>query len=88
MTSVKTCYWKGCKTKIEVDTHLEHNSLFVVVGWCQLHQKAYRIYHDLERKYMQKNRISYMTEKEYNKHKKALQGLHELSEHRARGNTS
>ena len=82
----RTCIWKGCKIKIELDTSIEkRQSLFTVAGWCPLHSKAYRIYHELEKKYCKEHKIEHpIGSLSYQKHKKALHQLYELAEHRAK----
>jgi hypothetical protein len=85
----KRCCWKNCKNLTQVDTTLENSSIgktwgLSVLGHCELHKLASRIYHDLERKFMKKHNITYMTSLQYNKHKKALDDLRKLAEHKAK----
>ena len=81
----RICHWNGCKTKIEVDTSIEERfSIFNVVGWCKVHQEAFRIYYDLEKKYAKKHHIKLpIGPLSYKKHKKDLHQLRKLAEHRA-----
>jgi len=38
----KTCNWKNCKTKIQLDTSFESkHSMITVVGWCKKHHDQY-----------------------------------------------
>lgn len=82
----RTCAWKYCRTKIEVDTSIEDRcSMFVVSGWCKVHQKAYQIYHDLEKKFCKKARINWPPgSKAYRENKEAFDQLHDLAGHRAK----
>lgn len=79
-----TCIWKGCHKTIQVDNHIEKTTPFTVCGWCDLHHEAYRIYRNLELKFMKRNRIDYMTSTDFKKHKKALNQLNELAVIRAK----
>ena len=81
----KTCHWRGCSTKIEVDTSIESKqSLFTVVGWCDVHQKAFSIYTELEKKFAKDHHVDWpIGSLSYKKHKNALGQLHVLAGHRA-----
>lgn len=81
----KTCHWDKCKTKIQVDTSIEERqSFFTVVGWCPVHQEAFKIFHDLEKKFAKENNIDWpIGSLSYKKHKKALHELYKLSGQRA-----
>ena len=38
----KKCFWKGCNTKVDVDTTLENKGhLFIIEGYCNFHDKVY-----------------------------------------------
>ena len=77
------CHWEKCKTKIEVK-QMSDNPMFQTVGWCEVHQLAFRIYHDLEKKYCKDHKLSWpVGSLTYKNHKKAFNGLHDLAGHRA-----
>ena len=81
----RQCNWKGCKTKIELDTSMESkSSFFTVVGWCDVHQEAFRIYTKLEKKFCEEKDLDWpIGSLTYKQNKKALHQLHILSGHRA-----
>ena len=84
--TTKKCFWKGCKTKIQVDTSIESDMSFVTVeGWCDVHKLAYSIFHELEREFCKRKRISFPPNSvTYPIHKIALHELNELAEYRAK----
>lgn len=55
----RTCHWKGCTTKIQVNTSMEKNSLFIVAGWCTIHENAFRIATDMEQQFCKDNKIDW-----------------------------
>ena len=84
--NTKKCLWKGCKTKIKIDTSIEEDLPFVSIeGWCDVHDLAYSIYSKLEQEFCKRKRISFPPNSvTYPIHKKALLQLNELAEYRAK----
>ena len=83
--NTKKCLWKGCKTKIKIDTSIEEGLPFVSVeGWCDVHDLAYSIYSKLTQEFCKRKRISFPPNSvTYPIHKKAISQLYELAEYRA-----
>ena len=83
---IRKCIWKGCRTKIELDTSIEsRQTLFTVAGWCKVHQLAYSIYLEMEKKYCKDKKLEWpLGSISYQKHENALHQLHDLAEHRAK----
>lgn len=77
----QTCNWDGCTTKIQVDTSIEdRQSFFTVVGWCEVHHEAFRIYTDMEKKFCKKRKIDWpIGSLSYKKHKKDLNKIHKMA---------
>lgn len=82
----RTCHWKGCKTKIELDTSIEsRQTLFTVCGFCKLHHEALKIATELDQKFCKDHKISWpIGSLSYQKYKKQFTQLRELAEHRAK----
>lgn len=75
----RTCIWSGCKEEIKLDTSIESSGVgqrlgLVVSGWCPLHNLAYHIYHEKERK-----QFGFVTSKIYRENKKELDKLRKQS---------
>lgn len=76
----RICIWSGCKEEIKLDTSIESSRVgqrlgLVISGWCQLHTKAYNIYHNMELK-----RFGYVTSKIYHEHKKEMNLMRKQAE--------
>jgi len=86
MMEEQICDWKYCRTKILVDTSLGGgNSVFTVVGWCDVHKLAYSIYTEMEKRFAKRNHLSWpIGSLSYQKNKKAFDELHVLAGHRAK----